>query len=158
MIKTIINQDQSLPFTRKAWIGYAVFVVYVVLWHGISFVFGVPIREATFWLVTITMIAAHVYYAIQAYASTGGRWPLDLLLNFIQLSATTLLIMAHLSGTISLSVSLSLVAIVAFAHPMITDWHHIRRYFRTDVASYAPPACIPIDCTAAALALIVIIF
>ena len=152
------DRDEPLPFTRDAWIGYAIFLLYCAAWYGASSLFGVPAQEWIFWLVAVCMSAAHFYYVIQAYASTGGRRGMDLTLNFMQSIATTLLIAAHLAHAISARISLGLVGAVAFIHPIVTDWHHMRRYFRTEVASYVPPACILVDFSAAGLAVLAMVF
>jgi hypothetical protein len=147
------NEPTPLPVTRKVWIAYGIFLVYTAMWYGTAFLFRFPAREITFWMVAITMMAAHVYYVIQAFASTGGRNYLDLLVNFAQAGATMILITGHLPGSIGPHASLWLVAAVAAGHPLLTDFHHIRRYFRTDVAGYVPPVCILVDFSAAAFAL-----
>lgn len=155
----IVNdQDRPLPFTRDAWIAYAMFLLYCLAWYGASSLFGVSPQEMVFWLVAVCMSAAHIYYVIQAYASTGGRRGMDLVLNFMQATATTLLIMAHIGRAISVRTSLLLVGAVAVTHPIVTDWHHMRRYFRTEVASYVPPACILVDFSAAGLAVVAMAF
>ena len=148
------NVPNSLPFTRKVWVAYGIFLVYTAMWYGAAFLFRFPTREITFWMVAITMMAAHIYYVIQAFASTGGHNYLDLLVNFAQCGATMILITGHLAGTIGPHASLWLVAAVAAGHPLLTDFHHIRRYFRTDVAGYVPPACILVDFSGAAFALV----
>lgn len=107
------DQDQSLPFTRDAWIAYAMFLLYCATWYGASSLFGVPAQEMVFWLVAVCMSAAHIYYVIQAYASTGGRRGSDLTLNFMQSIAITLLITAHIGHAISVRASLGLVGAVA---------------------------------------------
>jgi hypothetical protein len=147
------KKPPSLPVTRKVWIAYGIFLVYTAMWYGAAFLFRFPPRDITFWMVAITMMAAYVYYVIQAFASIGGRHHLDLLVNLAQAGAAMILITAHLAGAIGPHASLWLAAALAAGHPLLTDFHHIRRYFRTEVADFVPPACILVDFSAAAFAL-----
>ncbi len=147
------NKPTPLPVTREVWIAYGIFLVYTAMWYGTALLFRFPTREITFWMVAITMMAAHVYYVIQAFASTGGRNHLDLLVNLAQAVAGIILITGHLAGVLGSRVSLWLVAALAAGHPLLTDFHHIRRYFRTAVADFVPPVCILVDFSAAAFAL-----
>ncbi len=147
------NKPAPLPFTRKVWIAYGIFLVYAAMWYGAALFFQFSTREITFWMVAITMLIAHVYYVIQAFASTGGRNRFDLLVTFAQAVAAMFLVTGHLASALGTHASLWLVAALAAGHPLLTDFHHIRRYFRTDVADFVPPVCILVDFSAAAFAL-----
>ncbi len=149
------REQANLRFGRKAYVASALYFAYVLTWNALGELLGVSSREITFWIVSVTMSAACCYYVIQAFATENGRhhW-LDLGLNFAQGVAVAVLIVAHLAGELALSTSLGFAAALAFAHPILTDWHHIRRWFRTDAASYVPPACLIVDFSAGALAAI----
>jgi hypothetical protein len=149
------HDDAPLGFDRKAYVGAGLYFAYVATWYLLGQFFGVPAREITFWLVAVTMTAAHCYYVIQAYATVDGRrhW-LDLAFNFAQGVGVAIVMVGHLGDDLGLRASLGLVALVAAAHPVLTDLPHMRRWFRTDAARYVPPACVIIDFSAAALALL----
>ena len=149
------HDNAPLRFDRKAYVGSALFFAFVLTWYALGEVFGVPGREITFWIVVVTMCAACVYYVLQAFATSAGRnRGLDLALNAFQGLGLSVLIVAHLGGDLAQSTSLGLAAAAAFIHPIVTDWSHMRRWFRTDAASFVPPACLIVDVSAGTFALV----
>lgn len=134
-------------FDRLVWTGYGIFLAVLLIWQLLFFAFGLPVRECAFWQIAIIMSAAHIYYGIQALVPRGSRRHVDLVVNLTQFLAAIVLIAAHLKGLVDQSASLWLAAALAFGHPLVTDWQHLRGFFKTEVARFVPPACLLIDTT-----------
>lgn len=139
------HDHAPLRFTRRAVVFGIGFFLVAGTWYAVGAAFGLPVRERSLWLAAVTVLIATGYYVIQGVASSGGRRGLDVALNLAQLGATMLLVSAHVSHSVAPRTALALTGVAAFLHPIATDWPHIRRWLRTEVATFVPPACIIVD-------------
>ena len=153
MLQSPSHDHAPLRFTRTAVLFGSWFFVVAGIWYAAGAAFGLQVRERSLWLATVTVLIATGYYVIQGVASSGGRRWLDIVLNLAQLGATMVLVAAHLSHAVAPRTALGLTGVAAFVHPLVTDWPHIRRWLRTEVASFVPPACLIIDWGLAAMVL-----